>query len=67
MAMGPDQLRQRAIHYRQLAKLISDEQMQDALLNLAGEYEAKADAISAGQAEGRALLGSPSTDDGGGT
>ncbi len=41
--------------------------MRDGLLSLASEYEAKADAISAGQAEGHAPLGSPSTDDEDGT
>ena len=65
--MDPDQLRRKTAHYRQIAKLISDEQMRTRLLSLASEYEAKADAMSASEAEGHAPLGSPSTADGGGT
>ena len=48
--MDAHQLRERAAHYRRLAKLIADEQIQDGLLKLATEYDAKADDIAGSEA-----------------
>jgi hypothetical protein len=41
----PRRLRARAMHYRRTAALVSDEQIRDALLELADKFEAMADQL----------------------
>jgi hypothetical protein len=43
--MDPDELRQRARHFRQLASLIPDDQAHVAAFKLARECEVRADAL----------------------
>ncbi len=42
--MRAEDLRRRAVHYRDLAKVVNDTVAHRALLDLAGEYEAQAKA-----------------------
>ena len=43
--MNAQQLRQRAMHYRRVAGMISDEEVGKAMLELAAEYESLADRL----------------------
>ena len=43
--MDATELRRRAMHYRRLAKLVTDEAAQKAMIELAAEYESLADRL----------------------
>jgi hypothetical protein len=49
VASKPDKLREKALRYRAMMVLVSDQRLVDALSSLADEYEALAERVENGQ------------------
>jgi hypothetical protein len=50
-ASRPEQLREKALRYRAMTVLVSDQRLVDALSSLADEYEALADRVENSQTD----------------
>jgi hypothetical protein len=51
--MDEQELRRQAAHYKRVASLVSDEDIAEALLELAAAYEGMADSLRSAPPEGR--------------
>jgi hypothetical protein len=49
--LTPDELRQKALRYRGMVLIVSDQRLVDALISLAEEYEALAEHMEKGQTD----------------